>query len=124
MAMQSSKKTEQDALAAHYGPLARLIADLVTSALRPANDVAFYTQHDAPLRRRVFLAAARRGAFASFCVGRTVFARRADVHAFIERSARVIVPVAETIEGDELGALLESAGIRGGRRGGSRRGRR
>lgn len=29
MAMQSSKKTEQDALAAHYGPLARLIAALV-----------------------------------------------------------------------------------------------
>lgn len=123
MAMQSSKRTEQDALAAHYRPLARLIADLVTSALRPANDGAFYTQHDAPLKRRIFLAAARRGAFASFCVGRTVFARRADVHAFIERCARVVEPVVETNEGDELGELLDSAGIRGGRRG-ERRGRR
>lgn len=124
MAMQSSKRREQDVLAAHYGPLARLIADLVTSALRPANDVAFYTQHDAPLKRRVYLAAARRGAFASFCVGRTVFARRVDVHAFIERCARVIEPAAEATDVDDLGALLDSAEIRTGRTRGSKRGRR
>lgn len=103
------------ALAEHYRPLATLIARLVArevSALRA--EPRFYTQYDAPLKKRVYLAAARRRAFPSYRIGKTVFALRAEVHAYIERSASARASFAskgEVPTGDEIEQLLDAAGL-------------
>lgn len=109
----------RDVLSEHFKPLATLIADLVVAAMNASTaEATFYTQHNCPLSRRVYLAAARRRAFPNFCVGRTVFCRRQDLHAFIEKCERSTACNPRPSPVDEIGALLDEAGLR------SRRGTR
>jgi hypothetical protein len=71
----------------------------------------FYTARTSPLARRTFLASARAGLFPSFRVGRRIYARRTDVHDFIESRRRPLAAPDVMGESDEIGALLDAAGI-------------
>jgi len=65
---------------------ARIVAHQGASAAPPP---AHYHQDDAPVSKRVFLAAARAGAFPSSKRGKRVFALRADVDAWVAAGKRV-----------------------------------
>lgn len=65
---------------------AKLVALEIVAAQGTATD--WYTQETAPVTRRMYLAAARRGDFPSFKKGRLVLAKKADVNGWIERTSR------------------------------------
>jgi hypothetical protein len=97
--------------AAVFDALADLIVDRLADRIagRVALDAAaFYTQHTAPVGKRAFLEAARRGEFPSSKRGRTVLAKRSDVEAWIERGRR-----APTTDNDV--AALVRRRVEGGR---------
>lgn len=66
------------------------LAERIAARLsRQPSPVAYFTSDDNPLgSKRAFLDAAARGAFPSFKAGRRVFAKREDVHAWIESRER------------------------------------
>jgi hypothetical protein len=72
------------------------------------------TQRSGLLPKRTFLAAARRGAFRSFRIGKDRYARIEDVIAFIEAAPSPPPKVAPVVakHSDELGHLLDVAGTR------------
>jgi hypothetical protein len=76
-----------------------------------ASGSEYYSANNSPLgSRRAFLDAARRGAFPSFKAGRSVLAKREDVHRWIESRPRTHQ---ERVPDDPTDReLLEQAGIR------------
>lgn len=78
-----------------------------------AQSTSFYTAKTSPMGRRRFLRLAREGAFPSHRVGRTVFAPRDAVDAWIATQPNSKKPGRPTRDIDEL---LARAGIRPGPR--------
>jgi hypothetical protein len=73
-----------------FEALADLVADKLAERLaaRALDAAPFYDADTAPVKRRQFLEAARRGDFPSFKRGKRVLARREDVDRWIESGAR------------------------------------
>lgn len=65
---------------------AHQVLDALLDSVQPGKgaDVPYYTQHDSPLGKRAHLDAVKRGRLKGWKVGRLVYARRDDVHQFIE----------------------------------------
>ena len=76
--------------------------------------VSFYTSHTSPMGHRRFLRLAREGAFPSHRVGRTVFARREVVDAWI--AAQPNGKKRSEPPTRDIDALLARAGVRPGPR--------
>jgi len=107
----------------------KVLVDSLRTAAQAAEEVAAkintpppntYSQDDLPpgLSRRAYLRAARDGCFPSQVLNRKVMASRADVDAWVERTAKRRPSKerqgkrAEAREGGQLGDVVERAGFR------------
>jgi hypothetical protein len=100
--------------------LIAFVADEVARQRATLAASKYVTQQSGLLSKRKFLAAARRGDFESFCVGKDRYARTEDVIAFIERKPYRSVearrgPNADA-RADVIGDLLDRAGTRRSRK--------
>jgi hypothetical protein len=86
---QVSKQLELKAeVERHLSALERLLAhESAASESSP-----YYTQDDSPLGRRAHCAAVKSGAIKGWKLKRKVFAKREDVHAYIEAEAHKVKP--------------------------------
>lgn len=64
--------------------LIRGLVELLESPASSSEPSPYYTQHDSPLGRTRHLELIRSGAIPGYRTGRLVFAKRVDVHAYIE----------------------------------------
>lgn len=64
--------------------VARILELVEAANVQGRTEDRYYTQDDSPLGRQRHLRLARRGAIPAFKVGRTVYMKCGDVHAYIE----------------------------------------
>ncbi len=90
-----------------------LLADKLAERLATQRSDAapFYDADTAPVKRRQFLEAARRGEFPSFKRGKKVLARREDVERWIESGARERTASAPARPDESDEQLLARSGI-------------
>jgi hypothetical protein len=98
-------------------PLAALVGEFIVGELRPVvggggPSDRYYTARTSPLPPKAFLAAARAGSFASFRIGKVVYAVRDDVHRYVEARPRPIRVSVVVEQDDEIGRLLDERGVR------------